>query len=126
MVGTLIGLVIMLLNLSDPSTIGPAMAVALLTTFYGALWANFILLPAATKLEQRTKKEMLKNTLIIETLISIAENENVRILQERLLGALPPRDRQAAISGAMAKTRSPQKRGAAAASRPAISKSAGK
>lgn len=97
MIGTLIGLVIMLLKLDDPSSIGPAMAVALLTTFYGAMWANFLLLPAATKLEQRTKKEMLNNNLIIEALISIAENENPRLLQERLLGALPSRDRQAVL-----------------------------
>jgi len=97
MIGTLIGLVIMLLNLSDPSTIGPAMAVALLTTFYGALWANFYLLPASSKLEQRTKKEIIKSNLIIETVVSISGNENPRILQERLLGFIPPRERQKAL-----------------------------
>lgn len=97
MIGTLIGLVIMLLNLSDPSSIGPAMAVALLTTFYGALWANFMLLPASSKLEQRTKRELLNTNLMIETLNSIAEQENPRLLQERLIGFLPPKDRQAAL-----------------------------
>ena len=97
MVGTLIGLVIMLLSLDDPSSIGPAMAVALLTTFYGALWANFILMPAASKLEQRTKKEVLNLNLMIETLMSIAETENPRLLQERLMGFLPPRERAAAV-----------------------------
>lgn len=97
MIGTLIGLVIMLLQLDDPSSIGPAMAVALLTTFYGAMWANFLLLPAATKLEQRTKREMLNDNLIIEALVSIAENENPRLLQERLLGALPSRERAAIL-----------------------------
>jgi chemotaxis protein MotA len=97
MIGTLIGLVIMLLNLDDPSSIGPSMAVALLTTFYGALWANFILLPAATKLEQRTKREMLNNNLIIEALVSVASDENPRMIQEKLLGVLPPKDRQAVI-----------------------------
>jgi chemotaxis protein MotA len=93
MIGTLIGLVIMLLKLDDPSSIGPAMAVALLTTFYGAVWANFILIPAAKKLETRTKKEVQRFNLIIETMLSIGEVENPRLLQERLLGMLPPKDR---------------------------------
>ncbi len=97
MIGTLIGLVIMLLNLEDPSAIGPAMAVALLTTFYGALWANFMLMPAATKLEQRTKKEMVRFNMIIETMVSVSDAENPRLLQERLLSFLPPRDRQTAM-----------------------------
>ena len=99
MVGTLIGLVIMLLKLDDPSTIGPSMAVALLTTFYGALWANFILIPAATKLELRTRNELVKFNLIIETMLSISELENPRLLQERLLGFLPPKERKTAIGG---------------------------
>ncbi|MEW5722034.1 MAG: MotA/TolQ/ExbB proton channel family protein [Thermodesulfobacteriota bacterium] len=97
MIGTLIGLVIMLLNLSDPSSIGPSMAVALLTTFYGAFWANFYLLPAANKLEQRTKREVVNINLVIETLVSITEAENPRLLQERLLVFLPPRERQMAV-----------------------------
>ncbi len=97
MIGTLIGLVIMLLNLNDPSTIGPAMAIALLTTFYGAFWANFFLLPAANKLEQRTKKEIIKNNLVIETIVSVSGNENPRILQERLLGFLPSGERKKAV-----------------------------
>jgi chemotaxis protein MotA len=97
MIGTLIGLVIMLLKLDDPSSIGPAMAVALLTTFYGALWANFILIPAASKLEVRTKIEVQRLNLIIETMMSMAETENPRLLQERLLGLMTPKDRLAAI-----------------------------
>lgn len=107
MIGTLIGLVIMLLNLNDPSTIGPAMAIALLTTFYGALWANFYLLPASTKLEQRTKKEIIKSNLIIETMVSISGNENPRILQERLLGFLPSGERKHALP--VRKKKGPQK-----------------
>ncbi len=103
MIGTLIGLVIMLLNLNDPSTIGPAMAIALLTTFYGAVWANFYLLPASSKLEQRTKKEIIKSNLIIETMVSISGNENPRILQERLLGFLPSGERQNAVPGSKKK-----------------------
>lgn len=97
MIGTLIGLVIMLLNLDDPSSIGPAMAVALLTTFYGALMANFLFFPAATKLEHRTGVEVVNINLMIETMLSISESENPRLLQERLLGFLPPKDRLAAI-----------------------------
>ena len=112
MIGTLIGLVIMLVNLADPSTIGPAMAVALLTTFYGAFWANFYLLPAANKLELRTKKEMLKSSLVIETMVSISSRENPRILQERLLGVLPPRDRRKAVPSAGKKKAPAQKKAA--------------
>lgn len=93
MVGTLIGLVIMLLSLDDPSSIGPAMAVALLTTFYGVLWANLILLPSATKLEQRTKRELQEMKIIIEALVSISNNENPRLLTERLLGFLKASER---------------------------------
>ena len=97
MIGTLIGLVIMLLNLDDPSSIGPAMAVALLTTFYGAFWANFMLIPAANKLEERTKRESQNISLIIESLISVSIEENPNILKERLLGLLPPKDRKSVM-----------------------------
>jgi chemotaxis protein MotA len=99
MIGTLIGLVIMLLNLKDPDSIGPSMAIALLTTFYGAILANFIFIPAATKLDQRTKSEVLNTNLMIETLASIAESENPRLLQEKLLGYLPPKERITAAPG---------------------------
>ncbi|MFH1137655.1 MAG: MotA/TolQ/ExbB proton channel family protein [Pseudomonadota bacterium] len=112
MIGTLIGLVIMLLKLDDPSTIGPAMAVALLTTFYGALWANFILIPAATKLGIRTQSELVRFNLIIETMMSISELENPRLLQERLLGFLPPRERKVVVGAAEGKpAAAPAKKG---------------
>ena len=90
MIGTLIGLVIMLMNLSDPSSIGPAMAVALLTTLYGALAANFVLLPGATKLEERADREEIKMLLVAEGAAAMARNENPRQVQQRLLGFMPP------------------------------------
>lgn len=93
MIGTLIGLVIMLLNLSDPSSIGPAMAVALLTTLYGALWANLLLTPSAAKLNERTEKEAMDMNLILEGALAMARNENPRAIQQRLLGFMPSEDR---------------------------------
>ena len=86
MVGTLIGLVIMMLNLDDPSTIGPSMAVALLTTFYGAVIANLVFLPSSTKIEHRSNKGVLHHDLIIEGIISIARKENPRIIKDKLMG----------------------------------------
>ena len=64
---------------------------------------NFLLIPAATKLEQRSKRETLKTNLIIETLVSISQNEHPRLLQERLLGFLPPKERRVAIPGKKSK-----------------------
>lgn len=85
MVGTLIGLVIMMLQLDDPSSIGPAMAIALLTTFYGAVLANLIFLPTATKIEQRSNLGAKHHDLIIEGIVSIARNENPRMITEKLM-----------------------------------------
>ncbi len=103
MIGTLIGLVIMLLNLSDPSAIGPAMAVALLTTLYGALWANLILSPSAAKLEERSEREAQDHRLILEGALGMARNENPRAIQQRLVGFMPSEDRAELQSKAMAK-----------------------
>ncbi|MBT3196820.1 MAG: flagellar motor protein PomA [Gammaproteobacteria bacterium] len=89
MVGTLIGLVQMLANMSDPAAIGPAMAVALLTTLYGALVANLLALPIAKKLELRTEQERLQKALIIEGISSIQEGTNPRIIQSSLLNYIP-------------------------------------
>ncbi|MCB2185957.1 MAG: MotA/TolQ/ExbB proton channel family protein [Deltaproteobacteria bacterium] len=102
MIGTLIGLVIMLLNLDDPSSIGPAMAVALLTTFYGALWANLLLSPSAAKLEERGQKEAHDYRLILEGALGMARTENPRAIQQRLLGFMPPQDRADLQAKAMA------------------------
>ncbi len=90
MVGTLIGLVAMLQNLSDPSAIGPAMAVALLTTFYGSLFANLVFIPMASKLALKSNEEMLIRNVMIEGLLSIQAGENPRIIEEKLKVFLPP------------------------------------
>jgi chemotaxis protein MotA len=93
LIGTLIGLVQMLGNLSDPSTIGPAMAVALLTTFYGAILANIVLLPLAAKLERNAEHEALVGRLHIAGVASIGRGENPRLLESALNALLPPAQR---------------------------------
>ncbi|MDK2847394.1 MAG: chemotaxis protein MotA [Desulfuromonadales bacterium] len=94
MIGTLIGLVKMLQTMDDPSTIGPAMAIALLTTFYGAVIANVICLPISGKLKNRSYNEILDKTLIAEGMRSILEGENPRILEHRLHAFVAPKERQ--------------------------------
>ncbi len=89
MIGTLIGLVQMLANMSDPESIGPAMAVALLTTLYGALIANIVAIPIAEKLELLSGLEKLNKTLIIETVAGIQEGVNPRVMDESLQTFLP-------------------------------------
>ena len=89
MVGTLIGLVQMLADMNDPKAIGPAMAVALLTTFYGAIIANLISLPIADKLSIRTDEERMNKTLVIESIAAIQEGRNPRVLEELLMSYLP-------------------------------------
>ncbi len=93
MIGTLIGLVAMLLNMSDPSAIGPAMAVALLTTMYGAMLGNIVGAPIANILLIRDSDEILLKTLIIEGIMSIQAGDNPRNLESKLLAFLPPKDR---------------------------------
>lgn len=98
MVGTLIGLVQMLQTMDDPSTIGPAMAVALLTTFYGAVMANVMFLPMAGKLRLRSESEMLIKTLIIEGMQSILSGENPRIMEQKLHSFIAPKMRESTFS----------------------------
>lgn len=93
MIGTLIGLVQMLQNLTDPSSIGAGMAVALLTTFYGALLANLVLLPLAGKLDNRHREEALLKELLIEGILSIQAGDNPRTIEEKLKSFVPPRER---------------------------------
>ncbi len=95
MIGTLVGLVLMLQQLDDPSSIGPSMAVALLTTFYGSVLANLIFLPLAKKLEIRNGEEMLVKEIMIEGLLSIQAGENPRIIEEKLKAFLSPKLRSA-------------------------------
>lgn len=90
LIGTLIGLVQMLGTLDDPSTIGPGMAVALLTTFYGAVLANMVLAPLAAKLERNSAEEALSANIYMLTAESICRRENPRRLELRLNALLPP------------------------------------
>jgi chemotaxis protein MotA len=89
MIGTLIGLVQMLQSMDDPSKIGPSMAVALLTTFYGSIIANIICIPIAGKLKVRSKEEMLSKEMMIEGIISISNGDNPRILEQKLKAFIP-------------------------------------
>ena len=93
MIGTLIGLVQMLGNMSDPKAIGPAMAVALLTTMYGAILANVICLPIAMKLQNQAVLEETNNELIIEGILFIQEGGNPRVLSDFLGAFLSPKAR---------------------------------
>lgn len=93
MIGTLIGLVQMLQNMSDPSSIGPAMAVALLTTFYGSVIANVFTIPVAAKLKQRSKLEATKMNIIVAGVLGIVAGENPRVIREKLDSFLPPGER---------------------------------
>jgi len=84
MIGTLIGLVLMLNNLEDPSSLGPNMAVALLTTLYGTVLANLVFVPMASKLENKTDEEIFIKQIIIEGIIGVQSGQNPRILEEKL------------------------------------------
>lgn len=84
MIGTLIGLVLMLSNLEDPASLGPNMAVALLTTLYGTVMANLVFLPMASKLENKTEEDIFIKQIIIEGIIGVQSGQNPRILEEKL------------------------------------------
>ncbi len=94
MIGTVIGLVQMLKNLDDPSAIGPGMAVALITTFYGALMANLFFLPVAGKLSERNDEEMLVREIMMEGVLSIQAGDNPRVIREKLNAFLPMETRK--------------------------------
>lgn len=93
MIGTLIGLVNMLYEMDDPSTLGPSMAVALITTLYGSLLANWICTPVASKLKTNNSSEMMMKEIMIEGLLSIQAGENPRVIEEKLKSFLSPGDR---------------------------------
>jgi chemotaxis protein MotA len=93
MIGTLVGLVQMLANMSDPAAIGSGMAVALLTTFYGAVIANVVMLPMAAKLDLRAKEEALLRSLMIEGIVAVQSGEKPQLIKEKLKGYLPPSER---------------------------------
>lgn len=93
LIGTLIGLVQMLGNMNEPSKIGPSMAIAILTTLYGAVLSYMVLLPLATKLEKNSKEEFVLIKLYSETIISIARQESPRRLEMQLNAILQPKDK---------------------------------
>lgn len=93
MIGTLIGLVNMLKKLDDPSSIGPNMAVALLTTLYGSLIANWICNPTASKLKLNNANEMIIRQIVVEGLLSIQAGENPHVIEEKLKTFINPKDR---------------------------------
>ncbi len=94
MIGTLVGLVLMLGNMDDPKTIGPSMAVALLTTLYGALIANVFAIPLADKLSLRSDEERVIKSMIIDSLGGIQEGRNPRVIEELLRTYLPGSKRE--------------------------------
>ena len=94
MIGTLIGLVQMLQNLDDPSSIGPSMAIALITTFYGAVLGNLVYLPMAGKLKNKSTQEVTAKRMIIEGVLSIQKGVHPKNLERKLMNYMAPRDRR--------------------------------
>lgn len=94
MIGTLIGLIQMLRELDNPSTIGAGMAKALVTTFYGSVMANLVFLPIAGKLKLRSEEEVIIRQVMVEGILSIQAGENPRIVEEKLKSFLPPVERE--------------------------------
>ncbi len=94
MLGTLIGLVQMLVRMNDPSTIGPAMSVALVTTFYGVILAYLFFLPLAGKLKRLSTQELMVKQLMINGILSIQAGDNPRILEQKLHAFISPRERK--------------------------------
>ncbi|MDC7235759.1 MAG: motility protein A [Spirochaetales bacterium] len=99
MIGTLLGLIGMMANLEDTASIGPNMAVALVTTLYGSIVANLVLMPIQFKLEDRNKEELLVKEIMIQGILSIQSGDNPRILEDKLYTYLPPAERPQKSSG---------------------------
>lgn len=99
MIGTLIGLVLMLKNLSDPDSIGPAMATALITTYYGSVLANWLSAPVVSKLSVFNDEEIQLKEIMIEGLLSIQAGENPRVIEEKLKSFLAPSMREGLSEG---------------------------
>jgi chemotaxis protein MotA len=94
MIGTLIGLIQMLTRMDDPKSLGPAMAVAIITTFYGSMLSTLFFLPVAGKLRSRTLNETLQLEIIFEGAKCILENNNPRLVYEKLSSFIAPRERR--------------------------------
>lgn len=99
MIGTLIGLVQMLQNLNDPDQVGPAMAVALITTFYGAILANLFFIPMTNKLKERSSEEIHIRSIVLEGVLAIVGGDNPRVVEMKLLRYLPPKARERLSGG---------------------------
>jgi chemotaxis protein MotA len=89
MIGTLMGLVMMLVNLADKSRVGPALGVAIITTFYGAVMCYLFFTPLGTKLDAMTQEEVLVKQIIIAGVLSVHSGENPRITKDKLVSFLP-------------------------------------
>ncbi len=100
MIGTLMGLIIMLGNMDDPSSIGAGMAVALITTLYGAIISNAVFLPFAEKLGFINKQELLAMEIVVRGIMAIQSGENPRVIEQKLNTFLPPKIRAAAKEAA--------------------------
>ena len=100
MIGTLVGLVAMLGNMADPKSIGPAMAIALLTTLYGALLANLMFQPMLTKLEGFTEYEVVYREMVLSGLRSIARGESPRNIQDQMIANLPAKAQEKMLEAA--------------------------
>lgn len=94
MIGTLIGLIIMLTDLDDPSLIGSGMATALLTTLYGSLLANLFFIPVATNLASKTEEEIYVGNMIIEGVVGVQSGSNSRVIEDKLVNYLSPEERE--------------------------------
>lgn len=97
MIGTLIGLILMLEDMNDPNSIGPSMATALITTLYGSLLANWLCNPVAAKLKVNNDTEIMMKEVTVEGLLSIQAGENPRVIEEKLKSFLSPKLRQAML-----------------------------
>ena len=95
MLGTIIGLVQMLMQMEDPSQIGAPMAVALLTTFYGTMLANLVFIPVAGKLKTRSKQEILIKQMVLQGVLSIQSGDNHRVVEQKLKAFIAPKARLA-------------------------------
>ena len=99
MIGTLVGLINMLQQMDDPASIGPSMAVALITTLYGSMLANWLCTPTASKLKVKNDEEMMSKEIMIEGLLSIQAGENPRVIEEKLKSFLTPTEKASMEEG---------------------------
>ena len=95
MIGTVIGLIVMMGNLQNPDAVGPAMAVALITTLYGNMFTNLFFAPFAAKLKYISKKELMNKEIVMAGIASIVKGENPRLIKSKLESFLAPKDREA-------------------------------